>query len=124
MKAFGIGENFIHCVKQIYETARTQILINGFFSNPINLKRGVRQGDPLSFLLCILKIELLALQLKSNANIVGFQVGGERIISLHHADDTTISITQNKCFKEVIKELDIFENATGAKINYEKSKGC
>ena len=36
-------------------------------------------------------------------------------------DDATITITQNKCFNEVYKELQDYEKATGAKINYSKS---
>ena len=38
-------------------------------------------------------------------------------------DDTTIIIKQNRCFKEVIKELQLYEEATEAKINYKKTKG-
>ena len=68
-------------------------------------------------------IEVLALQLRENPNIVGFTVGGEKIISLHYADDATIIIKQNRCFKEVYKELTDYEEATGAKVNYTKTKG-
>ena len=38
-------------------------------------------------------------------------------------DDTTIAITQNRCFKEVIKEITEYELACGAKVNYDKTKG-
>ena len=38
-------------------------------------------------------------------------------------DDSTIIIKQNRCFKEVIKELSDYEEASGAKINYKKTKG-
>ena len=38
-------------------------------------------------------------------------------------DDTTIIIKQNRCFKEVIKEIELYEQATEAKINYDKTKG-
>ena len=38
-------------------------------------------------------------------------------------DDTTIIIKQNRCFKEVIKELALYEDASEAKINYKKTKG-
>ena len=38
-------------------------------------------------------------------------------------DDTTIIIKQNRCFKEVIKELVSYEEATEAKVNYNKTKG-
>ena len=34
-----------------------------------------------------------------------------------------ITITQNRCFKEVYKEIQYYEEATGAKINWNKTKG-
>ena len=71
----------------------------------------------------LLNIELLALKLRQNPNIVGFTVGGEKIVSMHYADDSTITITQNRCFKEVIKDISLFELGTGAKVNYGKTKG-
>ena len=123
MEAFGIGEDFIKWVKVLYSNASTKIKINGYLTENIPLNRGVRQGCPLSALLYVLIIEVLGLQLRKNQNIVGFKVGGEKIISQHYADDTTISITQNKCFKEVIKELNDYELATGAKMNFSKTKG-
>ena len=83
----------------------------------------MRQGCPLSALLYVLVIEVLAMQLRLNPNVVGFTVGGEKIISAHYMDDATIIIKQNRCFKEVIKELKEYEEATGAKVNYGKTKG-
>ena len=82
-----------------------------------------QQGDPLSSLLYVLVIEMLALQLRTNPNIVGFTIEGKIIISLHYADDAIITIQQNQCFKEVFKDLKDYELATGAKINYSKTKG-
>ena len=38
-------------------------------------------------------------------------------------DDATIIIKQNRCFKEVIKDLTDYEEASGAKVNYDKTKG-
>ena len=71
----------------------------------------------------VLVIEVFAIQLRINPNIVGFTVGGEKIVSAHYMDDTTIIIKQNRCFKEVYKELTDYEDATGAKVNYKKTKG-
>ena len=123
MKAFGIGDTFIHWIERIYTNARTVININGFLTKPIALKRGVRQGCPLSALLYVLVIEILAIQLRVNPNIVGFNIEGEKIISAHYMDDATIIIKQNRCFKEVIKELTEYEEASGSKVNYNKTKG-
>ena len=123
LEKFGFGTSFIHWIKLLYSNASTKININGFLTNKIPLKSGVRQGCPLSPLLYVLVIEILALQLRANPNIIGFTIEGEKIVSSHYADDAVIKITQNRCFKEVYKDLKDYEKASGAKINYDKSKG-
>ena len=123
MKTYGFGDYFIHWIQLLYSNAFTRISLNGFLTEAIPLKCGVRQGCPLSALLYVLIIEILALQLRSNPNIVGFEIQGEKIISSHYADDAVIKITQNRCFKEVYKELRAYEKATGAKVNYDKTNG-
>ena len=123
LRAFGFGDTFIHWIHTLYKNASSILNINGFFSQRISLNRGIRQGFPLSSLLYVLVIEVFAIQLRLNPNIIGFQIGGEKIVSTHYMDDATITITQNRCFKEVIKEISQYEDATGAKINYEKTKG-
>ena len=44
-------------------------------------------------------------------------------MSAHYMDDTTIIIKQNRCFKEVIKELELYGQATEARVNWGKTKG-
>ena len=105
MAAFGFGSNFIDWIRVVYANASTKVKVNGHYTNPIFLKRGLRQGCPLSPLLYVMIIELLALQLRANPNIVGFTIQGEKIISTHYADDAVIKITQNRCFKEVYKDI-------------------
>ena len=123
MKSFGIGENFINWIKLLYSNASAAVNVNGYLTKSIPLGRGVRQGCPLSSPLYVMVIEILALQLRSNPNIVGFQIGEEKFVSAHYMDDSTIIIKQNRCFKEVIKELSDYEDASGAKVNYQKTKG-
>ena len=123
LEKFGFGDRFIRWIRLIYSNASTKINVNGFLTDNIPLKCGVRQGCPLSALLYVLIIEILALQLRANPNIVGFTIDNENLISSHYADDTVIKITQNRCFKEVYKELTDYEKATGARINYEKTQG-
>ena len=69
MKAYGFGDYFIHWINLLYSNAFTRININGFLTKPIPLKCGVRQGCPLSALLYVLIIEILALQLRSNPTL-------------------------------------------------------
>ena len=123
LKAFGLGDVFVHWIELLYTNACTKIDMNGHLTRKIRLRSGVRQGCPLSPLLYVMVIEILALQLRANPNIVGFTIQGQKILSSHYADDAVIKITQNQCFKEVYKELQFYERATGAKVNYEKTKG-
>ena len=123
MSAFGIGNTFIDWLRVIYNNAFTTIKVNGYHTNPIPLTRGLRQGCPLSPALYVLVVEIFALQLRANPNIVGFRIGGEKIVSAHYADDATIVIKQNQCFKEVIKEIEDYEQGSGAKVNHGKTKG-
>ena len=123
LKTFGLGENFVKWLRTLYSNASSQVLVNGFRTPKFPNLSGVRQGDPLSPLLYITFIEILSLQLRNNPNIIGFVINGEKIVSMHYADDTTITITQNRCFKEVYKELELFEEASASKINWDKTKG-
>ena len=117
MRPFGIGPVFIHWICQIYSNATTRVKVNGFLSDNIPLRCGVWQGCPLSPLIYILIIEMLALQFRKNPDIVGFSVGGEKIVSMHYADNVIITIIQNRCFNEVIKDVTAFEQASVAKVN-------
>ena len=101
MKAFGIGPAFIHWVRQIYSNATTRVKVNGFLSENIPLRRGVRQGCPLCPLLYVLIIQILALQFRDNPDIVGFAVGGEKIVIMHYADDAIITTKKLKVYREV-----------------------
>ena len=89
-----------------------------FLTDKIPLNSGVRQGCPLSALLYVLVIETLALQLRTNHNIVGFTIENDKLISTHYSDDAVIKITQDRCFKEVYKDLQLYEKGSGAKINH------
>ena len=80
LKAYGFGNNYIGWIEKLYANAASMIKVNVFLTRKISLK-SVRQGCPLSALLYALTIEVLALQLRENQNIVGFIVGGERIVS-------------------------------------------
>ena len=56
----GLRANFIRWVKILYTVVRSSVLVNGFTSRPFKPSRGVRQGCPLSSLLYVLSMEVLA----------------------------------------------------------------
>ena len=63
--------------------------VNGQYFQWFDMKRGKRQGDPLSpyfFLICA---ELLASMIRQNENIYGINILGKEILLSQFADGTT-----------------------------------
>jgi Reverse transcriptase (RNA-dependent DNA polymerase) len=70
---FDFPVHFINTVKCLYASAETHVIINGEISLPFHVRRGVRQGDPLSCLLFNLAIESLTAML-CQSQLQGFLV--------------------------------------------------
>lgn len=123
LKKYGIPDQFIQTVKSLYGTAYTTVFINGISSTIFKVIRGVRQGDPLSCLLFDIAIEPLADALRKS-NLIGFQVPGEgrRIIATLFADDTTVYLSKEDDFGLLVKILDTWCLASGAKFNINKTE--
>jgi hypothetical protein len=92
LESFDIPQTFINTVKALYQNAQTQVAINGIFSEPFDITRGVRQGDPLSCPLFDLAIEPLACMIRHDASLNGITIPGldRNILVTMFADDTTL----------------------------------
>ena len=108
---FNFGDNFTRWIRTFYNARTSCVLNNGFMSNPVEINRGIFQGCPISPLLFILAIEILAISVRHNPGIKGISVGNfEQKISLF-ADDTTCFLNgESDSFKHPFKTLAQFEN--------------
>ena len=59
LQKMGFGPNFPQCIRTFYRNLSGRVLNNGFTTDIFFVKRGVRQGDPLSASLFILALETL-----------------------------------------------------------------
>ena len=87
-----------------------------------NCKRGLRQGDPLSPYLFLLVADTLQALIRS-ANSVRHPIDGDRPCAvLQYADDTLIVMRGDIADVHELKNiLQQFSEATGLRINYNKS---
>ena len=71
LEMLGFGEYFINWIKIIFGSNEgtnfeAVTVVNGNISTPFDVKRGCRQGDPISRYLFIMVMEILALLLAKN----------------------------------------------------------
>nr|GFC73779.1 hypothetical protein [Tanacetum cinerariifolium] len=107
-------------------SARTSVLINRSPTSEFSLKRGLRQGDPLSPFLFIIVMEGLHMALNDGiaSNMFhGAMIGSNIHLShLFYADDVIILSDWNQNDMEnITRILNIFYIAFGLKINFHKS---
>jgi len=116
LSKMGFGPSFISWVRLPYTEIRSTVFVNGYFSDVFSPSRGVRQGCPLSPLLCVLTMEVLAANIRCHSDIVGLRLPNVavalRVLSLY-ADDTTAISTSDDSIRAVFSIYKKFEKGTG-----------
>ena len=90
LKQFGFGNSFIRWIHTMYSGIGSCVLNNGWISAPCTVQRGIRQGCPLSALIFVIAVEILAIKIRTNDDIGGFEI---RIDTEKH----NIFKNQNRC---------------------------
>lgn len=122
LKLFGFGQSLVDWVNLFYKHPSSCVINNGFSSAYFGVKRGVRQGDPLSPYLFVLAVEILALVIRNNQNIRGIFLGRKEIKLVQYADDTTLFVDNVKSAYKVLDTFNSFEKISGLKVNLDKSE--
>ena len=105
LQKMGFGPNFPECIRTFYRNLSGRVLNNGFTTDIFFVKRGVRQGDPLSPLLFILALETLVCQIRENKNIKGFLINGKEIKTTLFADDMTCFLRDKNSYFQLQTSL-------------------
>jgi len=113
----------IRWVKILYTDITSCIRINGFTGVIFQIGRGVRQGCPLSPILYTIFSEALTRCIYSDPEIEGPDILGGLPVVSQYADDTTIGAIGDQSIFAIFRSLAIFERASGAKVNPDKSVG-
>ena len=119
---FGFGQSFRKWVKIMYTDISSCVLNNGYTSKYFILKCGIRQGCPLSALLFIMAVEILAITIRKNDNIKGISLEANEIKITQLADDTTLILRDIKSLHLALNVLYMFHKSSGLKLNYTKTE--
>ena len=122
LNVFNFGPSFIQWIRTLYSNVSSCIINNGFTSDYFAVGRGVRQGDPLSPLLFILGLEILACSIRKNDKIQGIQIDNSEVKLALFADDLTCFLRNRSSYDCLQVCLSNFSECSGLKVNEEKTE--
>ncbi|OMO52016.1 reverse transcriptase [Corchorus capsularis] len=127
MRAMGFPDRWISLVMECVETVSYSVLVNDKQGETFHPTRGIRQGDPLSpylFLLCMEGPSSMFSSGSRSGFIHGISISrsAPKVSHLFFADDSILFLqaSRKEC-EAMISLLNLFEAASGQKINIDKS---
>ncbi|GMJ03511.1 hypothetical protein HRI_004020300 [Hibiscus trionum] len=127
MEKMGFSRRWRDWILRCISSSQISVLINGSPSRSFSIRRGLRQGCPLSPMLFNLAAEALSALLKKAASLgffngVNFGNQGVSITHLQFADDLIVFCgASSKEICNIISTLRGFEIVSGLKLNLSKS---
>ena len=120
MAALGCGAAFVAMVRRLLTDTTARAHVNGYTSTLAAFEAGVRQGCPLAPLLYLFFAQGLLALLRARG--VGIDVAGRRLTATQYADDAQPLIPSVNFVPAVIAALDTFGDATGQRLNHDKTQ--
>ena len=123
LKCFNFGPVIRKWISVLYKDVESAVINGGYSSNYFKVSRGVRQGCPLSPLLFVLGVEILAQKIRQCTSCQGIKLpqSVEAKIS-QFADDTTLICRDVNALREYMDVLNKFNDISGLKLNKKKTK--
>ena len=122
LHTFNFGPSFIQWIRTFYSNVSSCFINNGFATNYFSVDRGVRLGDPLSPLLFILSLEVVACSIPQNDKIQGIKIKNEEVKLSLFADDMTCVLRNKSSYQHLSSSLECFSKFSGLKLNEEKTE--
>ena len=122
LEKFNFGEHFIKWIKILYTDIYACVGNNGYYSDYFSISRSIRQGCPISALLFVLVLEVLATNIRLDKNIVGIKLKNVEYKLSLMADDMTLFIGDLESLNNTVMALETFESFSGLKLNLGKTE--
>ncbi|GFR66835.1 reverse transcriptase [Elysia marginata] len=101
------GHDMAEWVQLFNTQIKSRIVVNNTVSDWFNIKRGCRQGDPISPYLFLIAGEVLAHMIRQEVHVRGYEVSEMEFKISQYADDTTLFLDgSEESFTHCIGLLD------------------
>ena len=117
---FGFGPRFRNMVATLYRNINSSVSLASGTSPRLNIKRGIRQGCPISPFLFLIAAEMLSIYIICCTQLVGIKIGENNVIISQLADDTCLFLNDEFQVPLVLEALKHFSGASGLTINQKK----
>ncbi|KAG1472192.1 hypothetical protein G6F56_001689 [Rhizopus delemar] len=133
LKTWGFPDSIVHSVIMMLRNNRITINVNGFLSNDVFKRRGLKQGDPVLPVLYSLSLEPFLLAVLQYFNYLGYTMKlKEELITLDipntsvnvkvlcYADDTLVFLQNLNDLNQLKIHLHTYCAASNTRINFNK----
>ena len=121
-KTFGFGPPLIQWVKTFYNNIQSCVINNGYATPFFELQLGVRQGCPLSGILFVIAVEILANSMRDDQSIMGITIKGKEYKLSQYADDTSCFARDIDSVVKLFEKLEAFKSCSGLELNRSKTE--
>ena len=122
MKYNGFGPNFRDWVTILYKNAESCVINNEHITSFFKLFKGIRQGCPISVLLFLLVVEIVAIILWEAPKVGGISVDHHLIKLCQLADDMTLFLESTQAVIASVHIFEEFYHYAGLKLNKNKTE--
>ena len=95
---------------------KTNLVVNGNASTSFSIRRGCRQGDPISPYLFVMSAEVLACKIREDKTINGIKLADTELKISRFVDDTSFFLKGLNSYKKLFATMDGFERISGLKL--------
>ena len=99
----GISVTLLNWIRIFVTDLTAQLNLNGYLSDPISVKCGIRQGCPFSMLLFLIGIEPLTKKILASCKIQGISIGTSSLKVSNYAHDLTLFISSPNPFLQFVR---------------------
>ncbi|CAM4643735.1 unnamed protein product [Caretta caretta] len=118
LQEFGMPENFLHVIREVYEGCSTTIRSVEGETAEIPIRSGVKQGCPLSPIIFNLAMGPLLRAISNGTN--GFNLHGERVSILAYADDLVLTVDDPESLQRMLDATSRAADWMGLRFNAKK----